>query len=187
MRSQNIIFVAAVLIVASSLIYIGNQLANRSAGFAPNTISVSGEGTATMAPDTMMISLSISEIAPSNTQAQNLVNAKMQELRNFLRSHNIADKDIKTESLSLYEEYDWTQEGRKSMGYRANQQITISIQNSEHASIGAKLLNDIVTIDGIIVNNTSFVLKDRDAAMAQAREQAFAQAKQRAEQLAKAA
>gem|GEM_PF-5399925 len=42
MRSQNIIFILAVLVLAGSLIYIGGQLEDRSSG-AENTISVTGE------------------------------------------------------------------------------------------------------------------------------------------------
>ncbi len=187
MRTHNGIFMFAVLVLAGSLVYIGSQLANNNTGFAANTISVSGEWTALIAPDTMIISLSISELAPTNTEAQTLVNNKMRELRTFLASNNIADKDISTDALSVHQEYDRTQDGRQPLWYRASQFLTITLQDDNFVGRGEQLLNDIITIDGIIINNTQFTLKNRDAAMQKARAQAFVNAQERATQLANAA
>lgn len=186
MRSQNIIFILAVLVLAGSLIYIGGQLEDRSSG-AENTISVTGEGKTNMAPDSMVISLSISELAATTQDAQAQSNAKVNQVQEILTKYNIPAKDIKTENVSVYEEFDWTDGGRKPLGYRSAQTLTITIADGDYTTIGGQIIDEVAQVGGVQVNNTYFALKDKNEAMAVAREEAFADAKTKAEQLAQAA
>lgn len=186
MRSQNIIFILAVLVLAGSLIYIGGQLEDRSSG-AENTISVTGEGKTNMAPDSMVISLAISELAATTQDAQAQSNAKVNQVKAILEKYNIPAKDIKTENVSVYEEFDWTDGGRKPLGYRSAQTLTITISDGDYTTIGGQIIDEVAQVGGVQVNNTYFALKDKNEAMAVAREEAFADAKTKAEQLAQAA
>lgn len=186
MRSQNIIFVLAILVLAGSLIYIGGQLDDRW-DRAENTISVTGEGKTNMAPDSMIISLAISELAATTQDAQAQSNAKVNQVKAILEKYNIPAKDIKTENVSVYEEFDWTDGGRKPLGYRSAQTLTITIADGDYTTIGGQIIDEVAQIGGVQVNNTYFALKDKNEAMAIAREEAFADAKTKAEQLAKAA
>lgn len=72
------------------------------------------------------------------------------------------------------------------MGYRATQSITVTIEDPEFARIGGEIIDEVAQIGGVKVNNTSFILKDKDTAMAEAREEAFQDAQTKAEQLADA-
>lgn len=186
MRSQNILFILAVVILAGSLIHIGNQLTNRSNNFTPNTINVMGEGKATIAPDSMRIYLAVSELADTTQEAQTLANTKVNQIMDMLEGYDIPSSDIKTESVSINEEYDRTDDWRNLLWYRANQNITITIESDDFASIGGQIVDEVAQVGGVKINNTSFVLKDRDAAMAEAREKAFNNAQMKAEQLADA-
>lgn len=186
MRLQNIIFVLAVLVLSGSLIYIGNQL-EKWASRVENTISVSGEGESSIAPDSMVISLSVSELGTTTEQAQIANNTKMEQVQNILKKYAVAEKNIKTENVSVYEEYDWTDNGRKPLGYRATQSLTITLDEWDYTDIWAKIIDAVATIGGVQVNNTYFALQDKNEAMAAAREAAFADARAKADQLAKAA
>jgi len=186
MRSQNIIFILAVLVLAGSLIYIGGQLEDRSSG-AENTISVTGEWKTNMAPDSMVISLSISELAATTQDAQAQSNAKVNQVKAILEKYNIPAKDIKTENVSVYEEFDWTDGGRKPLGYRSAQTLTITIADGDYTTVGGQIIDEVAQVGGVQVNNTYFALKDKNEAMATARADAFADAKAKAEQLANAA
>jgi uncharacterized protein YggE len=73
-----------------------------------HTISVTGEGKTNMAPDSMVISLAVSELASTTQEAQAQSNAKINQIKQILSNYNIPAKDIKTENVSVYEEYDWT-------------------------------------------------------------------------------
>jgi uncharacterized protein YggE len=72
------------------------------------------------------------------------------------------------------------------LGYRATQSITVTIEDPEFARIGGEIIDEVAQIGGVKVNNTSFVLKDKDTAMAEAREEAFQDAQKKAQQLADA-
>ena len=186
MRSQNIIFVLAVLVLSGSLIYIGGQLDDRWSQ-AENTISVTGEGESSIAPDSMVISLAVSELGTTTQEAQTANNTKVAQVQAILGEYSVAEKNIKTENVSVNEEYDWTDTGRKPLGYRATQTLTITLDEGDYTDIWAKIIDAVATIGGVQVNNTYFALKDKNEAMAAAREAAFADAKAKADQLASAA
>jgi len=185
MRSQNILITVAILILAASLLYIGGKL---DKGFNnENTISVMGDGKANITPDSMVISLSINELADTTQEAQTKSNTKVNAVNAILSGYNIPASNIKTESVSVYEEYDWTEGGRNLLGYRSTQTLTITIDDGDYTAIGGQIIDEVAQIGGVQVNNTYFALKDKYEAMAMARDEAFADAKAKAEQLARTA
>jgi len=188
MQRQHLIIISAVILLTAGLVYIGNQLGLKWQWwqFMPNTINVMGEWKAEIAPDSMRIYFSVSELADTTQEAQTLTNTKANQLKIILGSYDIPESDIKTESVSINEEYDWTEWGRNLLGYRATQSITVTIEDPEFARIGGEIIDEVAQIGGVKVNNTSFVLKDKDTAMAEAREEAFQDAQKKAQQLADA-
>jgi uncharacterized protein YggE len=78
-----------------------------------NTISVMGEGKASVAPDMLVINVSISELANTTELAQSQANEKVNKLKAILKAADITDKDIKTTNVNAYPEYDRSQAGRK--------------------------------------------------------------------------
>lgn len=192
MQRQQFIIISAVIVLTAGLVYIGNQLGGNWARqwrwwqLMPNTISVMGEGKSQIAPDSMRIYFSVSELADTTQEAQTLTNTKTNQLKIILQTYEIPESDVKTESISINEEYDWTEGGRNLLGYRATQSLTITIQDPEFARVGSEIIDEVAQIGGVKVNNTSFVLKDKNTAMAEAREEAFQDAKTKAEQLANA-
>jgi uncharacterized protein YggE len=57
----------------------------------------------------MRIYFSVSELADTTQEAQTLTNTKANQLKIILGSYDIPESDIKTESVSINEEYDWTE------------------------------------------------------------------------------
>ena len=79
-----------------------------------NTISVMGEGKASVAPDMLVINVSVSELAATTDLAQTQANEKINQVKELLKAADIADKDIKTTNVNVYPEYDWSNaSGRK--------------------------------------------------------------------------
>ncbi len=146
-----------------------------------------GEWKDSVSPDMLVINVSISELAATTDAAQTKANDKVNKLKAILKSVDIADKDIKTTNVNAYPEYDRSNaSGRKSLGYRAQQSITINVSGEKFAEKWASIVDQIAKIGWVNVDNTYFDLKDKNAAMQWAREKAFADAKAKAEQLAKA-
>jgi uncharacterized protein YggE len=106
-------------------------------------------------------------------------------VRAALRNAGIATKDIKSSNLSVYPEYNYTQDrGSVIVGYRATQSFTVVIRK---ADIAGKVVEDVVnagnenvTINGIV----PFITKG-SAAMEDARAAAVADARSRAASYAK--
>jgi len=71
-----------------------------------NSISVMGEGKASVTPDMLVINVSISELAATTELAQTQANEKINKLKEILKAAEIADKDIKTANVNVYPEYD---------------------------------------------------------------------------------
>jgi uncharacterized protein YggE len=102
------------------------------------------------------------------------------KVRAALKAKMIAAKDIKTTSISVYPEYNYTQDkGSVQIGYRASQSFEVIIRNATNA--GA-IVDDVVAAGGDTVQiqgATPFVLNSAKAT-ASARAAAVANAKAKA-------
>lgn len=183
----------AALILALTMFFLGNAMIQsnknnqQTSQGITNTISVMGEGKASVAPDMLVINVSISELAATTELAQTQANDKVNKLKTLLKTADIADKDIKTTNVNTYPEYDRSNaSGRKLLWYRSQQSISINVTGENFWEKWGNIVTQISKIGGVNVDNTYFDLKDKIAAYAGAREQALTDAKAKAEQLAKA-
>lgn len=183
----------ASLLLALTMFFVGNAMIQsnknnqQSSMGITNTISVMGEGKASVSPDMLVINTSISELAATTELAQSQANEKVNKLKEILKAADIADKDIKTTNVNTYPEYDRSNaNGRKLLWYRSQQSITINVNGENFADKWGNIVTQISKIGWVNVDNTYFDLKDKNAAYAWAREKALTDAKSKAEQLAKA-
>lgn len=183
----------ASLLLALTMFFVGNAMIQsnknnqQTAQWITNTISVMGEGKASVSPDMLVINVSVSELAATTDLAQTQANEKVNKIKEILKAAYIADKDIKTTNVNAYPEYDRSNtSGRKLLWYRSQQSISINVSWENFWEKWGNIVTQISTIGGVNVDNTYFDLKDKDLAYAGAREKAFADAKAKAEQLAKA-
>lgn len=150
-----------------------------------NTVSVAWEWKSLTAPDTLSINIQISELGKTTKDAQDKANAKIAKIKEALKEYNIPKQDIQTTNLNVYTEYDRTNNTRKLLGYRSQQDLNIKVKWDKFSEKGANVINKISEIGEINVNNINFILDDKSKAMEEAREKAFNDAKAKAEQLAK--
>ena len=150
-----------------------------------NTISVAGEGKATVAPDTLEIHVSVSELKPSTKEAQDAANKKIAALQQILKDLKVPAESLQTTNVSVNPEYDYTTTARKMLGYRSQQSVTIKVTGTDFVNIGGQVIDKIATIGEVQVDSTFFTVKDQVKAMESARQKAFDDAKAKAEQLAK--
>ena len=102
-----------------------------------------------------------------------------------LSANNIATKDIKTSSLTVYPEYNYTQDkGQVLTGYRATQSFTVVIRKAENAGT---VIDAVVAAgnEAVQINGVYPFLSNGAAATEQARAAAVADAKARATSYAK--
>lgn len=191
-KANWIFLLVSAIVLAAVFLFVGLSLTGalknnqQTSQGITNTISVMGEGKAKVAPDMLVINVSISELANTTELAQSQANEKVNKLKTILKAADVTDKDIKTTNVNVYPEYDRSQSGRKLLGYRAQQSLTINVSGEWFGEKWGNLVTQISKIGGVNVDNTYFDLKDKDAAYAGAREKALTDAKTKAEQLAKA-
>jgi hypothetical protein len=176
--------------------------------YPQSTVSVSGTGEAYAVPDIATFDFSVTETGKTVKDAQSKVDAKIAVALETVRSAGVENKDIKTTGYNVYPKYEYqnaicpkiepvmlSSDSRSASGvsycpsgkqvltgYEASQSITVKVRDT--AKVG-----DLVTSVGATgvtnVSGISFSVDNRDAKVAEAREQAIKDAKAKAKILAK--
>jgi uncharacterized protein YggE len=167
--------VAAVALVAAAAFALP-----ASAATPERYITINAEGVVKVTPDAVRLNANVTLISATSAEALSKTSAAAAKVRAALVAKKIATKDIKTTSISVYPEYNYTQDkGSVQIGYRASQSFEVIIRNA--TSAGA-VVDDVVTAAGDsiqIQGATPFVL-DSTKATASARTAAVANAKAKA-------
>ena len=175
--------VASVSALALALVAYSALPANASE--SSKHITVSGVGTSTVTPDAVRFFASVSVVARSNKEALASASKSATAVRGALRDNGIATKDIKTSSLTVYPEYNYSQDkGQELLGYRATQSFTVVIRKADNAGV---VIDAVVAAGGdtLQINGVAPFLLNGAAATEKAREAAVADAKARANSYAK--
>ena len=155
-----------------------------SAATPERYVTVNAEGIVQVTPDAVRLNASVTNIASTSAAALSQTSAAATKVRNALKAKNIATKDVKTTTISVYPEYNYTQDkGSVQIGYRATQGFEVIIRNA--VSAGA-VVDDVVAAAGDSVQiqgATPFVL-DSAKATASARAAAVANARAKAKSYA---
>jgi uncharacterized protein YggE len=155
-----------------------------SAATPERYVTVNAEGIVQVTPDAVRINASVSLVAGTSALALSKTSTAAAKVRAALVAKKIATKDIKTTSISVYPEYNYTQDkGSVQIGYRASQSFEVIVRN---ASSAGAVVDDVVAAAGDdvqIQGATPFVL-DSAKATASARAAAVANARAKAKSYA---
>lgn len=155
------------------------------------SIDVSGEGSATIAPDMAVISLSVTRMADTAEAALAQNNEAMRKVLDALKAEGIAERDVQTGDFSIFPRYSDPQ--TKSDGGAPQPQITgYQVTNSLTVRV-----RDLPKLGGIIDKSVklgvnqggqiTFTNHDPKAAYEDARRKAVKDAMEKARTLAEAA
>ena len=152
-----------------------------------HTITVDGNWEVRVTPDVLIINLNVTETAKTTKEAQKLVNEKIEAIKDVIKSFDIKDSDVQSTNMNVYEDYDRTDTGRKSLWFTANHNLQIKIKwiNAENEGIWWKLIQKISEVGNVLVNNISYDIDDKTEYYSEARKLAIEKARQKAEDLAK--
>ena len=105
------------------------------AGTADNRfITVTGVGTISVVPDAVRFNTTVSALGSTNAAALADASKSAAAVRAALVKAGIATKDIRSANISVYPEYNWTQEtGTKITGYRASQSFDVLVRTASKA------------------------------------------------------
>lgn len=153
----------------------------------PGSISVSGDGSVTVAPDTAHLRITVAEKGKTTKEAQNLTNKKIQEVLSALHYAGLEDSDMQTSALRFDNETEWDNDARKTIiiGRIVSQTISVTFSNlDEKPDTLVSTLDSLGNIDGIEIGNLAFSIEDPQEHYIEARRLAFEKAKQKATELA---
>jgi uncharacterized protein YggE len=155
-----------------------------AAGAATTGITVSGTGTVTGTPDTLLLDIGVSVNGSTVSKALAAANAKAAALQKSLRGNGVAAKDIRTSGLSIYPTY--PEKGGTPTGYEVSETVSATLRDLGRAG---DAIGEAAAAGGNAtrVNGISLDLDDTSALVSDARGRAFAEAKAKAEQYAEAA
>lgn len=148
------------------------------------TFDVTGEGKASIRPDSANISAGVSASGTSVKEVQDQVNSIISKVSASIKALGIDAKDIQTSNYNVNPTYDYTSGNQKITGYSANTSLTIKVRNVADAG---KVI-DAATANGATnVTNLGFDSSDKSGAENEARKLAVADAKKKAENAAQIA
>lgn len=182
-------FLIAVLVAILAFVFYTGQIHWGSLEIAPaSTITVTGTGKMDQAPQIATFVTTVSVSDDDKTKATDSVNTKMTDIVNSLKNFGIADSDIQTAQISVYEN-----KGAEVMTYpprpvdvkkwQASNTITVKLKDTSKASA----LSDLLTRSGATsVSGPNFAINDTSSSDAELLTKAVEDAKSKAEAAAKA-
>ncbi len=153
---------------------------------APNVILLSGECLRKVAQDRAAITLTAEALESSPGVASTKTTTIYNNLRERVKKLALKDFESETVEVSLYEDFDYSQNGRKSKGFRSRQGLRVETSETGRLGEVIKIGNEIgikkIGSIGLFVSPQAYQ-SEREACL----EEAFRNAKSKAERLAKVA
>ena len=190
-RLASIAFVVAAMSLVASMAGCGDDAEEAamltvqpaSAAGAPDTITVSGKGTVTAAPDEAVLTLTVESEAPEPGAALDANSQATTKVLERLKAEGVEETAVETSNISLYpiRTYD-PQTGKESLtGYRAQNTVTVTLTDA--LTVG-KVLAASVEAGVTNVSGPVWRLAEDSVAVTEALKKAVADAQGKAEALA---
>ena len=152
---------------------------------ASRYITVSAEGSVKVTPDAVKVMGQVTVVEGTNAGALAKSNTSSAAVRKALIAKGVSTKDIATTSLTVYPEYNYTQEkGSVQIGYRASQSFTVVVKNAANAGAVVDAIaaagGDYLQLQGVspfVLENTKATESARAAAVKNAKAKAASYAK----------
>jgi len=144
---------------------------------------VTGHGTVRIAPDTARVSVGVSVLEPEASRAAENAAAVANAVIGALVSSDVEHDDIRTSLYAINPEYDHTQDGRRLLGYRVDNTLTIRVRGIDR--VGA-VLDAVVAAggDAVVINGLALTVEEDAPHLEEARTLAWADALAKARHLA---
>jgi hypothetical protein len=147
MKTKTIRTIISAFTVAAVAGVVALAIPANGAGTTDNRyITVTGVGTVSVVPDAVRFNATVSSLASTNAAALSGASKSASAVRTALKDAGVSTKDIRSANVSVYPEYNYTQEsGTKITGYRASQTFDVLIRT---ASKAGTIIEAVVTAGG---------------------------------------
>jgi uncharacterized protein len=167
------------------LVLLGAALTFAPVHAAEKTVTVTGEATVGVAPDTAIIRIGVSSQEKTAREAGEANARQMTSVLAAIKASGIAERDIQTSRLSLQPQYDPNKGGTPRLtGFQANNQVTVRIRDIDSLPT---VLDRAIGAGANEMSGIEFVVSEQSKLLDQARDDAIVDARRKAELYAKAA
>lgn len=158
-----------------------------------DAFSVTGEGKVEVKPDSATVRLGVLAKGPTAEGAKSQLNTSINNVIAGIKNLGVPEEDIKTENFNIYPEYGIARpvpagaepaDQNSITGYTANTNISVTVDTAEMANA---ILDEATARGANQVGGVDFQVKDKAAALNQARELAVTDAKKKAEDASRTA
>lgn len=190
-----LVVLSVLAIVATIFVSKGNER------YEENTISVSGTAEVNSAPDVAEFSFTVKETSKTNKEAQDVISEKVASILDGLQELGVEEKDIKTQSYTIYPKYEYVQVKREEdialdgtiyfpgnnrkrvqTGFDVSQNVSLKLRDFDKVGSVLELLAE-TGIENL--NGPNFQIDNPEALEEEARAAAIKDAKEKAKRLAK--
>jgi uncharacterized protein YggE len=148
-------------------------------------ITVTGQASIAVAPDTAMIRIGVSSQGKTAREASDANAKRMTAVLAAIKASGIAERDIQTSRLSLQPQYDPNKGGTaRLLGFQVTNQLSIRIHNIDQLPV---ILDRAIAAGANEMSGIAFIVSEQSKLLDQARDDAIVDAKRKAELYAKAA
>ena len=147
-------------------------------------VTVEATGLVKVVPDAVQFNFSVFAIDASSSGALKRANELASQAREALDKANVDKDEIATQSISIYPEYSYSQDGVQNLvGFRATQSFAVTLRDTTSAG---EVVDAVVASVGtdLSIDTLAPILIDSKDAAEQARENAIKIAKDKAEDYA---
>ena len=181
-KSTHLASAAGVLFIASLIISLMTALHGSMNGSLanPRYVTVSGDGSVKVTPDSVRVDASVSNVASSSAASLAATAKSADQLRASLKGAGVEAKYIQAVNLSTNPEYSYSNNGpAKITGYRSTQNFSIVIRDVKNSGL---IIQNAQTAVGnsLSINATSPYVFDQKIAESNARTLAIAAAREKA-------
>lgn len=179
---MNTNLVKRVGVIAIGAALIGSLIiAPASVAAAPSRyMTISADGTVKVTPDAVRINAAVTIVGSTSKAAMSSVATSAAAVRSAFLSSGVAAKDIATQSVTIYPEYQYTQDkGSVLIGYRATQNFTVIIRTAGNAGVVVDAIvnagGDNLQLNGVtpfVLDSTKSTVAARTAAVKNAKAKA---------------
>jgi len=123
----------------------------------PAVLSVRGTGVVSITADQASVVIGVRETAEDVLEAQSTVNAKINAICDALLAAGLEKKNLATESMYIYANYDYSSEGEKIVGYTASSSVSVVSDDIEKIGqyIDIGFANGANTLDSVNFSSSS--------------------------------
>lgn len=146
-------------------------------------ISVTGRGEARAAPDLAILDVGVEARRPTVAEARTAAATAQRAVLDALTAAGIEDRDVRTTSVSVQPDYDYSESGRRLLGYVVSNSVEARIRDLDAVQ---PAIDTAVAAGGDLtrLNGLRFELSEPEAVRREARARGIANARAEAEQIA---